>query len=521
VPSIISPDELEADAVVPQCLDNQYVSDRIFQHMANNGVDYEDPGVARQREADFKNEFIRSLVYSSQVVVQRAFLKNSEFLYRNYLPGNPVNRAAFATLLREGAVVPCLFKEDSLLDSLIFDLREDGDRALRDMLAEVPHDIPCVRLAVDPNENRRRTASMETNFGVQLTRPEFMSDEQRNAMAVELFAEPEVLQQPGEWDRFGAALDQFMQRLHASTSRLRADGRTLRRQDIYRENFAADGRDDNVVLGRFASDAHHPFLLELKKYVDLIYNTNLPDHLGRYTFTPAHMPSRMAVQDYAGKGYSHEQLAEVLTDADALEYIRQSFMARAQAAMGLPLLRELSVADVTAIRKLPEWTEFTDAQVRILRDPLHCLDLLEPFQQRFDRFQTALGAWYNEHYERRRTIERYCTFISVALSVGGRLVVAGSHTNPFVAEAIGYAADQLIERIPRRVKGYAAKLLVGVYDIGAHRLDNDRTYTIDLMRTSEELMREDVVDLLRTVTGQSDDEQLPVSAWQVADQGGQ
>ena len=77
--TLLSPDSLEADAVVPQCLDNQYVSDNVFSYMVKKDVGYDDPFVSEQREKEVKTEFIRSLVYSSQVIVQRAFLKNNDF----------------------------------------------------------------------------------------------------------------------------------------------------------------------------------------------------------------------------------------------------------------------------------------------------------------------------------------------------------------------------------------------------------------------------------------------------------
>src|SRR4051794_20418041 len=111
---LIHPDSLEADAVVPQCLDNQYVSDAVFEDMLARGVDYRDADVKARREADFKTEFIRSLVYSSQVIIQRAFFVNSDFLFKHYAPENGESRAAFARLICDRAIVPFLFRESSL-----------------------------------------------------------------------------------------------------------------------------------------------------------------------------------------------------------------------------------------------------------------------------------------------------------------------------------------------------------------------------------------------------------------------
>lgn len=109
-----------------------------------------------------------------------------------------------------------------------------------------------------------------------------------------------------------------------------------------------------MIHGKFKKpDRDNPFFLEMKKYVDLIYNVNLPDRLQRYTFTPANMPSRMAMQDAAGVAYSPDQASRIIANDDALESIRRTFMAHSQKAISLPLLSDLT-ADVEKIRALPE-----------------------------------------------------------------------------------------------------------------------------------------------------------------------
>jgi hypothetical protein len=519
VPDLISPDGLEADAVVPQCLDNVFVSDAVFRGMVARGVDYRDGQVAAARERDFRTEFIRSLVYSSQVVIQRAFLKNSDFLYKNYHPENGEDLRAFAELMRSHAIVPFLFSESSLADGQEFDVRSEGDVATQALLSEVGDDVRCVRLAVNPAENARATASMATNFGVGISRLNNLDGVQRNAMAAELFADPARLQEDGAWDAFERAVDDLAAYSFGKAAELRREGRKLTRQDVYRDRFAADGRDANVVIGRFRPPGpDDPFLLELKKYVDLVYNVNLPDHLRRYTFTPASMPSRMALQDAPGQGFGHEQISAVLTDADSLEAIRRSFMARSQTAMSLPLLSNLTMADVMRIRSLPEWEPFKDAQARILKDPLRCLDSLPAFQDAFDSFQRAVSGWYNRTYQRDQTTERYCSFVSLALSIGGSVVIAGSHIGPLAQAAAIDAVPAVSAAIPRRVRGYAAKLMVGVYDLGRRRLDADRAYTVELMQTNEELLGDDVAELLRSVTRAADNA-VPGADGMTADQG--
>jgi hypothetical protein len=186
--------------------------------------------------------------------------------------------------------------------------------------------------------------------------------------------------------------------------------------------------------------------------------------------------------------------------------------------MSLPLLSELTVADVQAIRRLPEWDAFADAQKRILIDPLRCLDNLPRFQEAFDQFQRALSAWYNATYKRPQTLQRYCNFASVALNVGGVLLVAGASHGQISHDMADLAVPGVVAGIPHRVKGYAAKLMVGVYDIEKKRLDKSRAYTVELMRTEEELLGDDVVELLNSMTVKSQEPTLPPVARFTADQ---
>jgi hypothetical protein len=518
---VIGPDSLEADAVVPQCLDNQYVSDPVFSKMIEDRLDYRNKDIAHLRELDFRTEFIRSLVYSSQVVIQRAFLKNSEFLFKNYLPEDGSNLAAFASLMREKAIVPFLFRESSLRDKLDFDLSKEGDRATEALLDEVGAEVTCVRLAVDDGANERIASSMATEFGARLTRLEHLSGEQRNAMASELFTDPQRLQAEGAWQAFDAAIDGLVDYSLAKARKLRKESnKALTRQDVYRDNFVVEGKDDeSVVLGRFKRPGREdPFLLELKKYVDLVYNVNLPDHLNRYTFTAANMPSRMAMQDAPGEGYRHEKVSDIVSNSDALEAARRAFMAHSQRAMSLPLLSELTVADVLEIRGLPEWQSFKESQALILKYPLHCLDRLEDFQRDFDNFQRELSEWYNHKYQRARTEEKYCSYVSLALSLAGKLIVAGSDLGPYEKAVSSFATDRIVDNIPKKVKGYAAKLMVGVYDVGKQQLDTARTYTVELMQTNEELIREDVIELLNSIKGKAG-AGMPGASAQLADQG--
>jgi hypothetical protein len=514
---LLGPDNLEADAVVPQCLDNQYVSDEMFAYMLQHGASYDDPVVSMKREQSVKTEFIRSLVYSSQVIVQRAFLRNNEFLYKNYLPHDRQNVAAFASLLRERAIVPFLFTESFLTDNLEFDFREEGDRALESLLKEVGDDLACVRLAVNDETNKQLTRGMTREFSRRTGELQYFQEPERLAMAAELFPQANPLLAAEDREIFRRSLKQLARYAFEKADELEEENRFLSRNQVYTDNFIIPG--GNVALGNFKRPSQdNPFILELKKYVDLIYNTNLPDSLDRYTFTPIGLPSRMALQDPTNQNFKHERLQAMLSDKDMLTSIRQLFMARTQKAMSLPLLSELSMADVVEVRSFPQWQNFKETQTNILKKPLECLNLLDQFQGDFNNFQYTLSEWFNRKYEQKNTEEKYCSYVSLGLSIGGKLIVVGADLMPLGGLAADFVMDKMTENIPKKVKGYAAKLIISVYDVGKRKLDKDRSYSIELMQTNAELTREDVIDLLRSISTKPGDG-LPYITEQIADQG--
>jgi len=143
---------------------------------------------------------------------------------------------------------------------------------------------------------------------------------------------------------------------------------------------------------------------------------------------------------------------------------------------------------------------------------------MERFQTDFDAFQRALSEWYKAKYQRAKTEARYCGFVSLALSLAGKLIVVGSDLGPVEKGVLTFASDRLVARIPEKVNGYAAKLMVGVYDVGTKKVDADRSYSIELMQTNAELVKDEIVALLQGIDAPIE-ASLPSAASQVADQG--
>lgn len=483
---LLVPDQLEAGAVVPQCLDNMYLSDVTFAAATERRTTLLDPGILKMKEKETRTEYLRSLVYATQVVINRAFFINNPVVHRAFerSPENEPERRAFIGLLKTKAIVPYLWKERSFEDWPAFDKSEAGLRAISDLLHDVGT-LPALRLSQRDDSNDLLTSNMAKRFDEYFTSLRKLDDLQTNIVASELFnATPgrerdlsvELL------DRFRAKLDEV-----AKFAFERERGKPVTREQLYEEFVCEPG--SKVAEGRFRRPQPGDFVLELKKLFDLRYNTNLPDFLGRYALAPIGLPGRSALCD--------DRLADGAIDAsavdDLLQNTRQSFMESAHKAMSLPLLGELSLEDVCEIRTFGTWEAFAQAQERILESPRDALGLLPQFSEAFEAFQSELSRWYYGKYKREASEQKYMTVVSIAISIGSKILAAKSGAGDIQKVLVGGAG----ELIPKRVKGLVAKLLVGIYDADRNEIDRNRSYSVDIWRSQEEVTREQLEALAK------------------------
>jgi hypothetical protein len=507
--TLVEPAQLEIDAVLPQCLDNQYVSDNTYQFIVENEFDYSHDKVKERREQERRNEFIRSLIYSSQVVINRAFLSTDDFLIEHFLPKNPEDLSAIATLTRQRAIIPYLFEEAWLLDETHFDRNHKFEVALKALIEEIAEPITCVRLSKDDKQNKENTKIVRQQFRSKIIALKDFDEPQLNNLAAELFNDKRALDE-NEWAAFRRAIDELAtEAFHA---------KEFNRHSVYQKFFM---HGSNTNDGRFRRpNQDRPFNFEMKKIVDLVYNSNLPDALDRFTFTPVGLPSRSALQDRIKTSGSSIELATLLPDGELSSLLRRAFRAETQKAMTLPFLRELKVSQVVDIRKMDEWAEFQKAQAAILSNPLGFITLLGEFSQAFEKFQAAISRWYLTRHQKPITEGKYANFVTFLLQFGGRTYCAyAMHEFGPMVHALGdTAVDMAAEHIlPKRAKGLVVKLLMGVYDIDKKRLDRDRSYSVELMRSHQEIFRDQMEDIYHRIIDPKQDPTVSVNL--IADQG--
>ncbi len=497
---ILLPNELEAGAVIPQCLDNQYVTAEVLSALIDNSLTYDDEQVRVLRSKPVRNEFIRSLVYTPQVVVNRAYFKNNKFLYDNYHPRNEAELFAFVELMKQGAILAFLGPENSLVDRVDFDTTSDGDLACQALVDRLAGDYTAVKFSRDDAENTRmlqRLGRRFANYFVGLKNVDYVS---RMEMASELFTDQESLQNESIEDLFHDLMDELTSYAveHASIyqkfERRRAKDQTiaaprpLSRNEIYKRFFMED-----VANGRFLKlqGKEREVRFAIKKLVDLKYNSNLPDMLGRYTFTPLEMPSRMALQDEFTVGESLDDVDQVISQVTKA---KQALIADSQQEMYLPVLEDLSLADVIEIRNLPEWAQFMKVQATILADPLGQCSELNELNRQFADLQIRIAKWYRDKHQIKDVVSRYKVAVTLLLSIGAANISVGLENWEWVDAILAGTAPFAI---PERTRGIMAKLAFYAIDMTVGRVDQKRSWTLQISRSNEEFERGYFLDCLK------------------------
>lgn len=515
---LIEPAQLESAAVVPQCLDAQFVTDdALAEIVSRHGrkdesglpVDFLHPRVKSLRERATKLEFVRSLVYSPQVVVNSAFFWNNPLVFDLFSRDGADPAESFVRLMGDHAIVPFIRNGTSLGDESVGFARHDGGADavchLLDRLDAHGLRPKYLRLSRDDAENERLRGDLAVAFGNYFQGLLNFDVARRSEMAGELFADPEIVQNEGVFDRFNDELDRLADVAYAFAKERRSRERaaraaanapapkpaTLDRKDLYELLLGVTG--DDQTNGRFRdTGVPLPVLTAVKKLIDLRYNTALPDKLDRYTFTPLNMPSRTALQDEQKAGDPLGRLEGLVEEARRL---CRAFTADAQRSMTLPALEDLTLADVVTIRSFPEWENFRDFQREFLADPLSQAGRIGEFNDAFDALQARIASWYRETHRAER-LGRYETFVTFAVGIG------------HLAFKFGLDGSDLIDRvielpeafgIAHLTRGLSAKLVFNVVDTAAGLIDRRRSWQLQIARSNEEFQRGYFLDCLKRV----------------------
>lgn len=460
----LTPSKLAKAAIAPQVLDNQWVPESLLEKMIREGKSLKD--VQKERSNYVIKEWRRALVYGEQVVVNRAFMFNNEVVVDDY--DDAESREQLKTLLNTKVIIPYLVFEDSPDQRPTFDLKESLWNAWMDIV----HDshLSCVKLDWgDQNDDFKRLSGIYHNY-VQT-----LNTEQRAEHLASYLKVPK--------DEF----PEFRKRLKdvASFAFNLADTRLVTRNDLYREFVVTD--DTNIAEGYYSKK---PYAAKIKQIVDLKYNVNLPDAMGRYSLTPEGSPPRSALGDLEETIQANIISPENVKDI--LQALRGLAFDQITQGMYLKSLGDLKLADVIKTRETEEWEMYRKSMLDLLANPLEFPHLSAVFYAKFEKLNNAITKIRAE-----RDQAKWEPWVKLLISVGAKAMeIAFNPANP---------SQKILTTMGTGILSTGVTPLLMRLTIGTKTLtDADLDVSLDFMRGNVQSGREvwnDMLGQLRSTPG--------------------
>lgn len=341
----LTPAKLNPGAIVPQALDNQWVPTRVLRRLMRRGKSLKDWQQTPESKKLVLSEWRRALIYTPQVVVNRAALFNNSIIVNDY---SGPDKPHFQDLLNRRVIVDYLLTEESPDQRPLFDINDE--KWLRWLEVIQGAELACVRL----------------DWGSQ-------EDDFRNVAAI--FHEYiQSLNMPDRIEHLTTVLriprgrrEDFRQRLIEVARyafEVAAQGKNVVRNALYKQFVC----QDESLIDEGWYDPNKPFAAELKEIFDLRYNVNLPDALGRYAFTPKGSPDRTLLGEISQSSFESQLRDNQISEL--IQSIKRLHFALINEGLYLKGLNLLSLGDVIKIRQTEEWEKYIQSLTILLNNPL-------------------------------------------------------------------------------------------------------------------------------------------------------
>jgi len=359
--SAIEPSGLASIPVVIQALDNQWMPRSLLYAAVKEGR------VTAEIEESLKKtvraEYLRALINSEQVILNRAFLYNNQAIFQDYATRDGQSREAFKALLADGVIIPFLFTERSPVDAPVFSAHSFAE--WQQMCQEVH--VRCVRFSWDDQLNQQLVQQPGRRF---------------QAFALSL-ASLDLEKCVKDLGLDHSAKDGLRKRFIA-IARLCLEfldqGRFVTRAGLYQQ-FVTAGNDPT---GR-QYDGSKPFAAEIKQLIDLAYNSYIADALGGLLLTPVDSLPRTALQEWQQPVRLKEITAEGL-----VSLLKETSFDLIVQGLYLKSISSLTLQDVREIRRMDEWAMYIQRLEKLLMDPLQFSRSAQEVYQNYARLMAKI-----------------------------------------------------------------------------------------------------------------------------------
>lgn len=533
--AVIYPDDLSVSAVFPQCVDNQYVSPQVFnQIISDSSLNFNSDIIQKQRLSDVNSELIRSLLYSSEVVLNRAFMINNNLLYKLYHPKSEKYSDGFIELVNQGVIIPFLFKyyeegEQMSTEDFVgsFQTANQGIEACEHLFDRCGTNLTTLALAHSKDDLDEKLTKISLGFESRLDDC-YQTASTHPALGSKMFAQiyPNAfLDENNEEMAYDAASDIFLTSLFEANAipRFNKFNRSPKnkitpanRNQVYQSFLITDckcgkGLDHpqcecitNGCYDTHLDPIQRQAIFGGKAMVDLVYSTVVPDLLHRFVFTPRDLPTRKALQDLsAPETMGRSKVDDV---AKAAQDIARSFHATANEAFVLPDLGSFSFEDAINIRGFQEWRNFINLQNEILNDPIDSVNKFDDFQDSFSELQNAISKYFTEQMLKNQDIKatKYYCFVSGAITIAGDVIRIGMGAF-LMHKGVSPVSTLIIDRVIERILGIKkdqipvgpAQLMFEFMDVDSRKVKKSMSWSVDWMSKQVEWEKKDLLEFLK------------------------
>ena len=465
---------LKKVCVVAQSLDNQWVPRGLLQRMLSEGLALKDVEAGRERFV--RNEYMRALINAEQVVINRAYLYNNDVVARDYRKRGP-NRDAFKHFLSTGVIVPFLFNETSPIDEPAYRANHFDD--WKHLSQELR--MQCVRLSWnDDNRSKidRLLAARFHNF------PRTAMDRDVDVFLDHL-ALPASARSP---------LKRRLREMSNFSADFADQDKKIAREDLYKQFVVADGT--SPAEGKY--DKSKVFAAEIKQLLDLCYNVNLPDALGRYALTPFDSLPRAALQDW-------QVVREAPVQVDQLIVLLQrAAFDILQRQMYVASFGDLTLADVQALRKTDEWQLYMQSLDELILHPLSFAEGNGGAANVYSSYAKLMRVMTDYLSDRQQ--EAWQPVITVEVEMAGKRL-----TMTWTDEGKRYGVDGSLSDV--FLPGEApVRARLSIRDVSVEGKQADLATNVDFLRGHVENAKEQWTELVRKVEEFHNIQLLPAAA---------
>ena len=361
----VQSDDLSPVTGYPFAMDNQWIPESVIQDPGRWRM-FEKDGFASEElreifRAEQKKALLLSLIHMKQLVINKSAILNNLALRDCYM--QKADRKAFLSLLENGSIVVFLYGQEDMspfVHSLpTYETSSKAVQAWNQVCKEVP--VYCIR------ENWKNAIDQHSIDFVKFccTIADNIDD---NRILAESFGMNDIQKQQFFRVLKDIAVQGFV-RTRMTGTNIYTSIKGLSRSYFYSSFITREkeNKDEQPVLNCLF-DKDKPFHMELKRMVDMFYNSLFTNYFRCFALLPPDLPVEMVYLSKMYLEHSQNTIAEAELEYALSEFIGFEPIHKAIATLGEEIyLDNWDIQMVQKLRRTRAWTDYASALETIIK----------------------------------------------------------------------------------------------------------------------------------------------------------